>query len=71
MTSFEFWVLCVSQFHGYTGHLILSLLQVIKAVSQLIADAGIGGSRFQQSLAIINNFANGDAPLKVQYSLSF
>lgn len=39
--------------------------QVIKAVSQLIADAGIGGSRFQQSLAIINNFANGDAPLKV------
>lgn len=42
------------------------LPQVIKAVSQLIADAGIGGSRFQQSLAIINNFANGDAPLKVQ-----
>lgn len=41
-------------------------LQVIKAVSQLIADAGIGGSRFQQSLAIINNFANGDAPLKVK-----
>lgn len=40
--------------------------QVIKAVSQLIADAGIGGSRFQQSLAIINNFANGDAPLKVR-----
>ena len=38
---------------------------MIKAVSQLIADAGIGGSRFQQSLAIINNFANGDAPLKV------
>ncbi|MGH0166702.1 UNVERIFIED_CONTAM: hypothetical protein FKN15_051362, partial [Acipenser sinensis] len=37
---------------------------LIKAVSQLIADAGIGGSRFQQSLAIINNFANGDAPLK-------
>uniref|UniRef100_A0A673N6B5 Dedicator of cytokinesis protein 10-like n=1 Tax=Sinocyclocheilus rhinocerous TaxID=307959 RepID=A0A673N6B5_9TELE len=40
------------------------LVQVIKAVSQLIADAGIGGSRFQQSLAIINNFANGDTPLK-------
>ncbi|KAJ3589971.1 hypothetical protein NHX12_007928, partial [Muraenolepis orangiensis] len=37
---------------------------VIKAVSQLIADAGIGGSRFQQSLAIINNFSNGDAPLR-------
>ncbi|XP_067363467.1 dedicator of cytokinesis protein 10 isoform X3 [Channa argus] len=44
--------------------IVRSHLQVIKAVSQLIADAGIGGSRFQQSLAIINNFANGDAPLK-------
>uniref|UniRef100_A0A7N6AXM4 Dedicator of cytokinesis 10 n=1 Tax=Anabas testudineus TaxID=64144 RepID=A0A7N6AXM4_ANATE len=44
--------------------IVRSHLQVIKAVSQLIADAGIGGSRFQQSLAFINNFANGDAPLK-------
>ncbi|XP_055752501.1 dedicator of cytokinesis protein 10 isoform X1 [Salvelinus fontinalis] len=44
--------------------IVRSHLQLIKAVSQLIADAGIGGSRFQQSLAIINNFANGDAPLK-------
>ncbi|XP_031429853.1 dedicator of cytokinesis protein 10 isoform X10 [Clupea harengus] len=44
--------------------IVRSHLQVIKAVSQLIADGGIGGSRFQQSLAIINNFANGDAPLK-------
>ncbi|KAM9734242.1 dedicator of cytokinesis protein 10 isoform 6-T6 [Menidia menidia] len=44
--------------------IVRSHLQVIKAVSQLIADAGIGGSRFQQSLAIINNFANGDARLK-------
>uniref|UniRef100_A0A673ARM9 Dedicator of cytokinesis 10 n=1 Tax=Sphaeramia orbicularis TaxID=375764 RepID=A0A673ARM9_9TELE len=46
--------------------IVRSHLQVIKAVSQLIADAGIGGSRFQQSLAIINNFANGDVPLKVK-----
>nr|XP_015216476.1 PREDICTED: dedicator of cytokinesis protein 10 isoform X3 [Lepisosteus oculatus] len=44
--------------------IVRSHLQLIKAVSQLIADAGIGGSRFQQSLSIINNFANGDAPLK-------
>ncbi|KAL2096343.1 hypothetical protein ACEWY4_008491 [Coilia grayii] len=44
--------------------IVRSHLQVIKAVSQLIADGGIGGTRFQQSLAIINNFANGDAPLK-------
>uniref|UniRef100_UPI00398F8684 dedicator of cytokinesis protein 10 n=1 Tax=Pristiophorus japonicus TaxID=55135 RepID=UPI00398F8684 len=39
-------------------------LQLIKAVSQLIADVGMGGTRFQQSLAIINNFANGDQPMK-------
>lgn len=45
---------------------ICLVIQVIKSVSQLIADAGIGGSRFQQSLAIINNFANGDTPLKVR-----
>ncbi|KAJ7403519.1 hypothetical protein BTVI_76384 [Pitangus sulphuratus] len=38
--------------------------KLIKAVSQLIADAGIGGSRFQHSLAIINNFANGDKQMK-------
>ncbi|XP_048121267.1 dedicator of cytokinesis protein 10 isoform X9 [Alosa alosa] len=44
--------------------IVRSHLQVIKAVSQLIADGGIGGSRFQQSLAIINNFSNGDVPLK-------
>ncbi|KAG5837682.1 hypothetical protein ANANG_G00242030 [Anguilla anguilla] len=44
--------------------IVRSHLQLIKAVSQLIADAGIGGSRFQQALAIINNFANGDAPLR-------
>ncbi|XP_072319395.1 dedicator of cytokinesis protein 10 isoform X2 [Eucyclogobius newberryi] len=44
--------------------IVRSHLQVIKAVSQLIADVGIGGSRFQLSLAIINNFANGDVHLK-------
>lgn len=42
------------------------LFQLIKAVSQLIADAGIGGSRFQHSLAITNNFANGDKQMKVR-----
>lgn len=35
-------------------------------MSQLIADAGIGGSRFQHSLAITNNFANGDKQMKVR-----
>ncbi|XP_038671181.1 dedicator of cytokinesis protein 10 isoform X3 [Scyliorhinus canicula] len=40
--------------------IVRSHLQLIKAVSQLIADVGMGGTRFQQSLAIINNFANGD-----------
>ncbi|GCB72056.1 hypothetical protein scyTo_0001806 [Scyliorhinus torazame] len=40
-------------------------LQVIIAVSQLIADVvGIGGTRFQQSLAIINNCANCDRSVK-------
>lgn len=54
---------------GFTEYTFFFIMQVIKAVSQLIADAGIGGSRFQQSLAIINNFANGDAPLKVSGTL--
>ncbi|XP_068136889.1 dedicator of cytokinesis protein 10 isoform X2 [Hyperolius riggenbachi] len=44
--------------------IVRSHLQLIKAVSQLIADAGIGGSRFQHSLAIVNNFANGDKQMK-------
>nr|XP_010977402.2 dedicator of cytokinesis protein 10 isoform X17 [Camelus dromedarius] len=44
--------------------IVRSHLQLIKAVSQLIADAGIGGSRFQHSLAIANNFANGDKQMK-------
>lgn len=41
-------------------------LQIIIAVSQLIADVALsGGSRFQESLFIINNFANSDRPMKV------
>uniref|UniRef100_A0A8C2HP10 Dedicator of cytokinesis 9b n=1 Tax=Cyprinus carpio TaxID=7962 RepID=A0A8C2HP10_CYPCA len=40
-------------------------LQVVIAVSQLIADViGIGGTRFQQSLSIINNCANSDKIVK-------
>ncbi|XP_051876848.1 dedicator of cytokinesis protein 11 [Pristis pectinata] len=40
-------------------------LQIIIAVSRLIADVVFtGGSRFQDSLAIINNFANSDKALK-------
>ncbi|KAA0713247.1 Dedicator of cytokinesis protein 9 [Triplophysa tibetana] len=40
-------------------------LQVVIAVSQLIADViGIGGTRFQQSLSIINNCANSDKSIK-------
>uniref|UniRef100_A0A3Q0T1I1 Dedicator of cytokinesis 9b n=1 Tax=Amphilophus citrinellus TaxID=61819 RepID=A0A3Q0T1I1_AMPCI len=40
-------------------------LQVVIAVSQLIADViGIGGTRFQQSLSIINNCANSDKTIK-------
>ncbi|XP_024606355.1 dedicator of cytokinesis protein 11 [Neophocaena asiaeorientalis asiaeorientalis] len=40
-------------------------LQIIIAVSQLIADVALsGGSRFQESLSIISNFANSDRPMK-------
>lgn len=40
--------------------------KVIISVSQLIADVvGIGGTRFQQSLSIINNCANSDRLIKV------
>ncbi|KTF78063.1 hypothetical protein cypCar_00037397 [Cyprinus carpio] len=39
--------------------------KVVIAVSQLIADViGIGGTRFQQSLSIINNCANSDKIVK-------
>lgn len=42
-------------------------LQVVIAVSQLIADViGIGSTRFQQSLSIINNCANSDKTIKVR-----
>ncbi|XP_028427774.1 dedicator of cytokinesis protein 9 isoform X3 [Perca flavescens] len=51
----------------YTGRksFVRTHLQVVIAVSQLIADViGIGGTRFQQSLSIINNCANGDKSIK-------
>lgn len=44
--------------------------QIIIAVSQLIADVALsGGTRFQDSLLIINNFANSDRPMKVSRRL--
>ncbi|CAL8322032.1 unnamed protein product [Merluccius merluccius] len=52
----------------YTGRksFVRTHLQVVIAVSQLIADViGIGGTRFQQSLSIINNCANSDRTIKV------
>ncbi|XP_064413718.1 dedicator of cytokinesis protein 9 isoform X1 [Latimeria chalumnae] len=51
----------------YTGRksFVRTHLQVIIAVSQLIADVvGIGGTRFQQSLSIINTCANNDKAIK-------
>ncbi|XP_074520401.1 dedicator of cytokinesis protein 9 isoform X5 [Halichoeres trimaculatus] len=51
----------------YTGRksFVRTHLQVVIAVSQLIADViGIGGTRFQQSLSIINNCANSDKAIK-------
>lgn len=39
---------------------------MIKAVSQLISEhVGIGSTRFQSSLSIINTFANSDKGMKV------
>ncbi|MFT7818030.1 dedicator of cytokinesis protein 9-like isoform X3, partial [Arapaima gigas] len=51
----------------YTGRksFVRTHLQVVIAVSQLIADViGIGGTRFQQSLSIINNCANSDRTVR-------
>ncbi|XP_057641887.1 dedicator of cytokinesis protein 9 isoform X11 [Chionomys nivalis] len=51
----------------YTGKksFVRTHLQVIISVSQLIADVvGIGGTRFQQSLSIVNNCANSDRLIK-------
>ncbi|XP_063323540.1 dedicator of cytokinesis protein 9-like isoform X2 [Pelmatolapia mariae] len=51
----------------YTGRksFVRTHLQVVIAVSKLIADViGIGGMRFQQSLSIINNYANSDKTIK-------
>ncbi|XP_071061391.1 dedicator of cytokinesis protein 9 isoform X3 [Pseudochaenichthys georgianus] len=51
----------------YTGRksFVRTHLQVVIAVSQLIADViGIAGTRFQQSLSIINNCANSDKSIK-------
>uniref|UniRef100_A0A672JMT7 Dedicator of cytokinesis 9 n=1 Tax=Salarias fasciatus TaxID=181472 RepID=A0A672JMT7_SALFA len=51
----------------YTGRksFVRTHLQVVIAVSQLIADViGIGSTRFQQSLSIINTCANSDKTIK-------
>lgn len=46
-------------------------VEVVIAVSQLIADViGIGSTRFQQSLSIINNCANSDKTIKVRNVLA-
>uniref|UniRef100_A0A671RTF6 Dedicator of cytokinesis protein 9-like n=1 Tax=Sinocyclocheilus anshuiensis TaxID=1608454 RepID=A0A671RTF6_9TELE len=53
----------------YTGRksFVRTHLQVVIGVSQLIADViGIGGTRFQESLSIINNCANSDKTIKVK-----
>ncbi|MBN3294419.1 DOCK9 protein, partial [Polypterus senegalus] len=48
-----------------TLSLFSMVFKVVIAVSQLIADViGIGGTRFQQSLSIINNCANSDKTVK-------
>merc|ERR1712136_537093 len=56
-SNFEF-----SQRKGFTRvH-----LQVIVAVSQLISDVvGLSGTRFQESLSVVNSFANSDRQMQI------
>lgn len=59
------YVLLVMRWYSRDFHSLV-FGQVVIAVSQLIADViGIGGTRFQQSLSIINNCANSDKNIKV------
>ncbi|XP_034146476.1 dedicator of cytokinesis protein 11 isoform X3 [Esox lucius] len=51
--------------HTHTALISNFLVQIIIAVSQLISDVALtGSSRFQESLSIINNFANSDKAMK-------
>jgi len=53
------------QTSSYRRNFNRSYLQMIKAVSQLISEhIGIGSTRFQSSLSIINTFANSDKGMK-------
>lgn len=64
----ECWLVLVSNVANQSVCIVSSflLVQVVIAVSQLIADViGIGSTRFQQSLSIINNCANSDKTIKV------
>ncbi|KAK5893769.1 hypothetical protein CgunFtcFv8_006609 [Champsocephalus gunnari] len=55
--------LCTEVLKGKT--FLRTHLQIIIAVSQLISDVALtGSSRFQESLSIINNFANNDKLMK-------
>ena len=59
-------------FHEICTNKTFVSVKVIISVSQLIADVvGIGGTRFQQSLSIINNCANNDRIIKVCFYSSF
>ncbi|KAA0723028.1 Dedicator of cytokinesis protein 11 [Triplophysa tibetana] len=62
-------LLKVGQSEAAIKHIFVSLrafiIKIIIAVSQLIADVVLtGSSRFQESLSIINNFANSDKSMK-------
>ncbi|KTF84065.1 hypothetical protein cypCar_00021616 [Cyprinus carpio] len=62
-------LLKVGQSETAIKHIFASLrafiIKIIIAVSQLVADVALtGSSRFQESLSIINNFANSDKAMK-------
>jgi len=65
--TFTRWICVYPHFMFFSPHPPHFSFQIIIAVSQLISDVALtGSSRFQESLSIINNFANSDKAMKVR-----
>lgn len=60
-------VMQVIAFDGSGVVMKVSVMQVIISVSQLIGSVmGLSTTRFQESLAIVNNYANSDKSIQVR-----
>ena len=56
----------------YVIHVCVCLFQVIISVSELIGKVvGLSTTRFQESLAIVNNYANSDKSIQVSAPICF